>query len=121
MPRKKAPAAPVKPRTWFPPFMPHEIDVHPDGKRIQATIDEASADAAMLAETERDELESELSGIIGRHEDRLSDLRWKLEAIRTEADGAPEGTEADEALQRVAKLLREAIDEASRPVEAVPA
>lgn len=121
MPRKRTPAAPVKPRTWFPPFMPHELDVHPDGKRIQATIDEAVADAVLDAETDLEQERESASNEVGAYMDRLSDLRWKLEAIRSEAEAAPEGTEADEALQAIVKALCEAIDECSRPVVAVPA
>lgn len=80
--RKRSTARPFI--RWHAPYMPHEIDAHPDGARIQATIDAAVADATedYVEKEEYEFLEKTNSDL----EDEIEDLRLELEALREKAD-----------------------------------
>lgn len=50
----------MSPNTYFPPYLPHELDVHPDGRRIQATIEAAVEAAVEAAEPDEQRLRDEI-------------------------------------------------------------
>jgi hypothetical protein len=69
--------SPPRPRTWHPPYMPHELDLHPDVRRIEATIEARLDDAERGHEAALDEAK----GATSKVQDHLDCALFALEEI----------------------------------------
>ena len=117
MPRRAIIAPAAKPWAWAAPYMPHEIDIHPEGKRITATIEACTAAARQEAAAEAERDYEDQSETIDELRDALRATRRALEDIAKLADQAPEYATDRGALTKIIEIAEQArldSEEASR-------
>jgi uncharacterized protein Yka (UPF0111/DUF47 family) len=76
------------------PFMSYELDAHPDGGRIQATIDEAIERELRAFNDACDELEEGFARERQEYEKEIDDLRETIRRLEDEIDALKDEIQA---------------------------
>jgi phage host-nuclease inhibitor protein Gam len=67
---------------YHPPYLPHELDRHPDRRRIQATLDVLRAEIQRDEVELRKEMDAEYDDERASYDDQIADLEAEVRRLK---------------------------------------